>query len=284
MKLTIKCRDCKLNGIEHLANIESYDNHLIAVAKCNNGHEFKVSLDSNKVEFFLDCAAEALSNNYPREACFNLSLVRENLFLFAIEVMLLNPMSLFVEVHQNNKEKIDSKMDELIENKLGLSECARQVELNRFFQEEYSNYGHLSPESKDFLKTIQNQSERIIGAFSTLYFIHFQEVFKFDKRLPNTKNDIIKFRNDIIHKGEIPTLDWAFSYADVVYQETVAVMNKLKIKFRAQLEKYDMVRDAFISTQISNYTKYNCAQIYNRNSTKDFSKFTFKDRYNEIYR
>ena len=60
-------------------------------------------------------------------------------------------------------------------------------------------------------KTMSKQSERQIGAFTVLYFSTFREMPQL------LKPAMIKFRNDVVHKGYLPTEAETLIFAEEVY-------------------------------------------------------------------
>ncbi len=71
-------------------------------------------------------------------------------------------------------------------------------------------------------KEISNQSERQLGAF---IFLHLLELGSKPILL---KNDKIKFRNDVIHKGMIPSKEQAMEYGQAVLDVVKPLLKKLK--------------------------------------------------------
>lgn len=61
-------------------------------------------------------------------------------------------------------------------------------------------------------KPMRNQSERQLGAFMMLYALRLREVY-----IPDNKR--AQFRNEVIHKGEIPTQEQAWTFCEAVYSE-----------------------------------------------------------------
>lgn len=74
----------------------------------------------------------------------------------------------------------------------------------------------------DAWKEISNQSERQLGAF---IFLHLLELGSKPILLNNNK---IKFRNDVIHKGMIPSKDQAMEYGQAVLDVVKPLLKKLK--------------------------------------------------------
>jgi hypothetical protein len=72
------------------------------------------------------------------------------------------------------------------------------------------------------------QSERQLGAFMALYAVEFGEPYK-----PNAR--IITFRNDVVHKGAIPTPEKAHEFCSSVYSSIVSLYEKLHAKHAAHI-------------------------------------------------
>ncbi len=79
---------------------------------------------------------------------------------------------------------------------------------------------------KQSWKLVSNQSERQLGAFIFLYLVEFDEP---PKLLSNTKN--VKFRNDVIHKGKIPTRREALDYGQAVLDIIYPILQEVKSKY-----------------------------------------------------
>lgn len=74
-------------------------------------------------------------------------------------------------------------------------------------------------------KEVSNQSERQLGAF---IFLHLQETGSKPTLLSNNK---IKFRNEVIHKGKIPTKEQAIEYGQAVIGVVRPLLKKLKEEY-----------------------------------------------------
>lgn len=203
----------------------AFDDNLIASGTCSRGHKFNNVLQANKFEIFMDCGADAIIKEYPLEACFNFAMARENLFLFAVEIML----------------------DET--------------------------------QQDDYLKIIKKQSERILGAFSALYFINFQKVFKFDKKQSGIKDDIVKFRNDLVHQGKIPTLLEANAYGEAIYNEMDEIIQNLQTKYKSRIHNHTMnkLRSKYEKSDFDNCSTQSCTMMYSL-STENTKKMTFTEK------
>jgi hypothetical protein len=80
-------------------------------------------------------------------------------------------------------------------------------------------------------KQIANQSERQYGAFIFLFTTEFGK----SPRLPNEKNT--KFRNDVIHKGKIPTREEAVNYGQALLDFVRPILRDVKAKYPTGVEK-----------------------------------------------
>lgn len=74
-------------------------------------------------------------------------------------------------------------------------------------------------------KTVSNQSERQLGAFTYLYLFNFGDL------PPELGNDDRGFRNKVVHKGYIPSTKEALEFGRVVYNHIIAVIAKLEEKY-----------------------------------------------------
>ncbi|WP_460063609.1 hypothetical protein [Pseudomonas sp. S2_H08] len=78
-----------------------------------------------------------------------------------------------------------------------------------------------TPENLELIwKTVSSQSERQLGAFIFLYSQTFKEA---PQLLPSSR---VTFRNEVIHKGKIPTREEALSYGQAVI-DTIKPVIKL---------------------------------------------------------
>ena len=73
-------------------------------------------------------------------------------------------------------------------------------------------------------KQMAHQSERQLGAFLYLYLQNFGKAYQ-------VKNKIIEFRNRVVHKGYIPTLEEVEGYGADIFDEICEVTKVLKESF-----------------------------------------------------
>ena len=74
-------------------------------------------------------------------------------------------------------------------------------------------------------KTVSNQSERQLGAFTYLY------LFSLGDLPPELSSNNRGFRNKVIHKGYIPCVQEALDFGRVVFNHIMAVISKLENKY-----------------------------------------------------
>lgn len=80
-------------------------------------------------------------------------------------------------------------------------------------------------------KKVSNQSERQLGAFIFLWACNFDEP---PELLPNGQ---VSFRNDVIHKGKIPTRGEAVQYGDTVLKVIRPKMHAIQDQFPTEVSK-----------------------------------------------
>lgn len=84
---------------------------------------------------------------------------------------------------------------------------------------------------QDCWKKVASQSERQLGAFIFLWAHHFNE--------PPTllSNSQVAFRNDVVHKGKIPTRDEAVKYGDSVLCILRTMLSTLRGRLPEEVRK-----------------------------------------------
>ncbi len=80
-------------------------------------------------------------------------------------------------------------------------------------------------------KTVKNQSERQLGAFTFLWAYCMKHA---PDLLPNNK---VNFRNDVIHKGKIPTKNEAIQYGNSIMNIILPKIALLKKKYPEEIRK-----------------------------------------------
>ena len=84
---------------------------------------------------------------------------------------------------------------------------------------------------QDTWKKVSNQSERQLGAF---IFLYLQEFGEKPDLLPNSK---VKFRNEVIHKGKIPTKDEALNYGQAILDVVRPTLKILKKCYEESIQQ-----------------------------------------------
>lgn len=81
----------------------------------------------------------------------------------------------------------------------------------------------------DTWNNVSNQSERQLGAYYFLYLSNYK------KAPPTIKNGKVKFRNEVIHKGKIPTKDEAYDYIECIYDYIYNRILEIKKDFTSEI-------------------------------------------------
>ncbi len=97
-----------------------------------------------------------------------------------------------------------------------------------FIKFQMVNTGTTSELADQAWKTVSNQSERQLGAFTYLYLSSLGEL------PPELSSNDRGFRNNVIHKGYIPSVDEAIGFGKVVYNHIMAVISELEVKYGRQ--------------------------------------------------
>ncbi|WP_052678263.1 hypothetical protein [Moritella viscosa] len=94
-----------------------------------------------------------------------------------------------------------------------------------FIKFQMVNSGITSELADQAWKTVSNQSERQLGAFTYLYLSSIGEL------PPELTSKDRGFRNKVIHKGYIPSVDEAIGFGKVVHNHIMAVISELEAKY-----------------------------------------------------
>ncbi|MEZ9788169.1 hypothetical protein AB4301_06460 [Vibrio breoganii] len=97
-----------------------------------------------------------------------------------------------------------------------------------FIKFQVVNTGAKSELADQAWKIISNQSERQLGAFTYLYLSSIGEL------PPELSSKDRGFRNKVIHKGYIPSVDEAIGFGKVVYNHIMAVISELEVEYGRQ--------------------------------------------------
>lgn len=79
-------------------------------------------------------------------------------------------------------------------------------------------------------REVSRQSERQLGAFIFAWALYFGEVpiLLSENEEKFRDKDVIKFRNDVVHKGIIPTKEEAIKYGNAVLNVLIPSMNRIQ--------------------------------------------------------
>ena len=81
-------------------------------------------------------------------------------------------------------------------------------------------------------KSVSNQSERQLGAYIFVYLIKYNSAPKL------LSQNMVTFRNKVIHKGYIPTLSEAIEFGEAVHCSIMNVIAKLEADEDEQLSEF----------------------------------------------
>lgn len=171
----------------HYAELQEHDNEGVFEFFCSNGHQNIIRLQQQKFELLFDYAVLALIDGYPREVITSCAASLERFYEFYIRVIA----------------------------------CKNNVSQDDF---------NLS------WKLVDNQSERQLGAYMMIYLLENQgkKVPTIDDVKPEiegiskSKTRTWKsFRNNVVHKGYMPSMKESTAYLKIVYEHIVELINHL---------------------------------------------------------
>lgn len=205
MKVSLSCIQCNLNK-DNNYSFELRDDNIYPIT-CENGHESIILMESHKFELLFEMGMKAMLDGYFREAVSNFAVSIERFHEFSMEVFI---QSLLNTENSNNEH----------------FQLDRTSEYNKAW------------------KTISNQSERQLGAYTMLYL----SVFKFAPELIKPK--YVEFRNKVIHKGYFPTEKETLSYAKDVFSYLQTKLIELKKNMDEYVEfTYDRKLREYITVE-----------------------------------
>jgi len=91
-------------------------------------------------------------------------------------------------------------------------------------------------EFEEAWKNVKNMSERQLGIFIATYILHFR---KAPVLMPSAR---VAFRNDVIHKGRIPTKEEAILYANDILGLAVPLLIEIKKTMSEAIQELTMER------------------------------------------
>lgn len=126
-------------------------------------------------------------------------------------------------------------------------------------------------------KNISNQSERQLGAYIFVYLRKYSEAPKL------LHSNMIEFRNKVIHKGYIPTLDEAIKFGEAVHQCIMSVISKLELNEDESLsEFYNSILPKAQGSQWTVSESPKAISLNTRNKTPDITKPTRCKKFSAI--
>lgn len=156
--------------------ISDFVDEYIYKLNCSCGHENKILLKNPKHDVLFTISLNAIHDGYFREAIASLSASLERYYEFIIHLFM-------------SSQKTDN-------------ECVLFDDANNIPKD--NNY---------YWQLMSSQSERQLGAYIALWAFNFGERPKLLN--PNNKYGV-KLRNEVVHKGKIPTRDECIGFGDAV--------------------------------------------------------------------
>ncbi|WP_347320009.1 hypothetical protein [Rossellomorea sp. RS05] len=130
-------------------------------------------------------------------------------------------------------------------------------------------------EFKKTWKNVKNQSERQLGAFYFLYLTVYKEV------PPIIKPKLVEFRNNVIHKGYIPTYEETYNYGLEIYNYIKKLLILLRVDYKEEIMMVDVRRRMAIQSQNTSVTSLShMFQMVLADHL--FNERTFEDAFTEL--
>ncbi|WP_157836430.1 hypothetical protein [Xanthomonas sp. SHU 308] len=104
-------------------------------------------------------------------------------------------------------------------------------------------------------KAITDKSERQLGAYIALWSAHFMEPPKM------LSGSLVQFRNDVVHKGVIPTQDKALDFGQAILELIATQRDKLKASCHAEINAVVMNRNAGLISSVAGEPKVGVATV-----------------------
>ena len=199
MKIKVTCMQCfQINGIpSNEFDLIEINDTGMLEHECSFGHKNTTVIQQLNFEILFTLAGMALLDGYSRESIVSIAASLERFYEFYIKVIL-----------------IDYKID-----------------FNDF---------------DSAWKNVKNQSERQFGAFIFLYLLSHKGknpplIDEEKPDLPGVSKNSLKtwksFRNDVVHKGYIPTPQETISYSEIVYKHIIVLIEDLQSNYPSSVRK-----------------------------------------------
>ncbi len=199
MNLVINCMQCfqEFGKPTEEYILVEMTNDGLLSSTCPKGHTTLTMLQQQKFEILFQIAAMALQDGYPREAITSTASALERFYEFFINIICI---------------KNNSKLDDF----------------------------------EKLWKYVENQSERQFGAF--LFIYNFDKKGSLPPIIDDEKPSISgisknntktwkEFRNNVVHKGYIPSSNEAFCYMELVFNYINTLINDIKKNYSEEIMK-----------------------------------------------
>jgi len=103
-------------------------------------------------------------------------------------------------------------------------------------------------------KQVTRMSERQSGAYKFLYLINERNIPPDLNKIKLTgkkKYSLVEFRNNVIHRGMIPTRDEAYNYADKIFKLISITLSNLKKNDKEYIDKFYFVHQSELKRKFS---------------------------------
>lgn len=169
----------------------------VFTSTCKKGHTTFTNLQQQKFEILYEYGIMALLDGYPREAITSAAASLERFYEYFITIICLK----------------------------------NKIEIDKF---------------NTIWKSVSNQSERQFGAYLFTYFIDkngdIPPIIDNDKPVianysKNETKTWKEFRNNVVHKGYIPSSEEAYAYLELVYNHITILIKNMKENYDKEIQQ-----------------------------------------------
>jgi len=200
LDIHISCMQCLEEQVfpNSKFEIDEMNNSGLLYTTCSNGHNSLTIIQEHKFEILFDFGVMALLDGYPRESITSISASLERFYEYYINIICLK--------HNIKIENFDN-----------------------------------------LWKNVDNQSERQFGAYLFVYFIDKQGetppiIDDIKPTIENQSKNNTKtwksFRNNVVHKGYIPSKKEVLAYMELVFNHIWDLIEELKKNCKEEISQF----------------------------------------------